>query len=525
MDDFEYEKNKQKKPEEIKKFGWSEPIFVGIILLCLICEFELLSKSNEKTDSNNSNRLEVSGMLRRGVKRYFDISDIRRMRGFTLTASDPFTLNNGGGNVTFRGVDLKDLLAEAQPATQTPKIVLVGGDDYHAVVRKEDFLKYKIMICFEENGASLNMHKGPLRVVVDAETEDFNERKRLYAFWVCGLKRILIGEQPSDNRTKLIVWTSIPGFITAQIEGDFEQRFPEIDLNIEIKKAAYLHNQVLAWIASGTPMPADAILFSEPSDAERLKFAGFLRRYYPKDCEKIPLIYRDPDGYYTGVRIVNIGLACNANYPPPKDLNELLDGDYKQKIGWVRSKHVGVYLLASIVNQDELGWTFIRKFLENTERENIFDSYGDSTEQVALGKLRASFSLDYLAYNLLKANPGLPLIFTQPMNCRISICSPIVIASNTAKPREIEILVDDLVSQSFQAFLAKVGIAPIRSDIPIEEVTKAVWNTAGGTYAGLREESLTGISPAAVDHRYIAANSEGLRKNFEEIESLVYEEK
>ena len=520
-------------------------LIIAVFCLAIIFMSHSIQTTEEKDDPE---KLTVLGMLRTGSQRVFDFSSLLAFPSREYVATDPFFLDRSGAAKKFQGFLLKDLVDESRPVTQNPKIVLVGADGFHAVVRDEDFQSCVILVAYLENGSPIGMERGPFRVIVDPGSADNEKRKQLMGICVWNLRKVLIGEQPPANRSALKLWTSLPSYITEQIEGEFENRHPEIDLVVENHGASEMHDQVASWIASQTALPADVILFSEPSDAERLKISGRLHRFFPKYAETIPPFYRDPDGYYFGLRVVNIGLALNTNYPPPASLTDLLLPVYAGKTGWVSSKQIGIYLLSSIINQDDLGWDFIRNLLISIPKENLFSSFGDCSDSVASGKLAAGFTLDYLVSNMLRANPDLSLTFTQPRDCQVSVFSPVVISSGTGKLAEAEMLVNDLFSDDMQRSLIKNGFTPTRADLranaaavaseplPLASAQGSVSGgplplaSAQGSVSGgpLPLESAQGSvsgGPLPLDHRYISANRDNLRKIYDELEELVYEEK
>lgn len=455
---------------------------------------------NASGELNDPEKLTVFGLLRTGGSRSFGLDEIKKLKTFSFNTTNMFSMKKGGKGRRYEVVALQDLISECMPAIVPQSILLVGADGYRAEVAQKDITDRKICVAFHEDGQLIGSEKGPFRIVVDGSSLSEDERKRLDAVWVWSCQKIYLGKQPTSNRETIELWTPIPNVIMAQIEATFEKHHPEIDLEVKIMGATTLNllvNDILAGNATSTP---DMIWLSEPSDAERLKMAGFLERYFPKNVEKISPFLKDPDGYYTGVRVLRLGLACNSNFPLPTDMSDLLRDEYKGKIGWVKPGQIGTYLLAALTGNDELGWNFVRQIFESTPKKNVFQSFGDSCDNVAAGKLAIGISLDYLVFNWTRANPDLPIVFIQPPQLAVSLASPIAIFRNSTRFKKCSEFVDELLGDELQLVLQKNGFTPTR-------ILK-------------QNQTVPTIEP--VDHQYIAVNAPVLRALYDELEGQIY---
>ncbi|MFZ2961208.1 MAG: extracellular solute-binding protein [Candidatus Ozemobacteraceae bacterium] len=465
----------------------------------------------------------IYGFFRSGSSKSFLVDDFENLPKVSFSTADKMYSKKGGEARSFVGVLIQNLIKECQPTMANSMISLVGADGYRVTAQKEDWQKNRIYVCYKEEGELIGREKGPFRVVL-VKAEPTVDSKKLDTFGVRNLRKIILGSQPSLNKRSIELWTPIPEGIMNQIKTDYERNFPEMNLNIQVKGANILHKWATEYIASPAQHAPDMIWFSDPSDPGRLKIAGRLESYYPKNAEKVASIYRDPDGYYTGIRILNIGLVCNTNYRIPEKLSDLLNDEYKGKIGWVQPRQIGTYLLAGVTSNEDLGWDFIRGVLQNTSPENVFKTFGNCCDQVAKGKLAVGITLDYLVRNLIRANPDIPIVFVQPSQMAISVASPIVIIKKATDMTDSETFVDYMLSDEVQLLLVKNGFTITKNDSSSSNSIKSTPSYISIS-SGSQQLPLFQSSPVLMDHRYISVNAPILQRCYRELESQVYGKK
>jgi len=125
---------------------------------------------------------------------------------------------------------------------------------------------------------------------------------------------------------KIIIYTSVPLKITQEIEKEFEAKNPKIDLEILREGTNEIVKRINHEAEVGT-LGSDIIWVADFSAAEELKEKGFFQQYVSREVKKIIPIFVDPEGYYTGSRLLNMVLVYNTDIikEPLESYHDLLN--------------------------------------------------------------------------------------------------------------------------------------------------------------------------------------------------------
>ena len=113
--------------------------------------------------------LEITGRVRRPLRlRYEDLLKrpaVERM--VTLTCIDNVVAGELISNAVWKGVNLNDLLEEAQPLPSAVDVAMHGADAYSDGIPLDRALHYDVLLAYQMNGETLPQRNGfPLRAVV-----------------------------------------------------------------------------------------------------------------------------------------------------------------------------------------------------------------------------------------------------------------------------------------------------------------------------------------------------------------------
>lgn len=132
-------------------------------------DFYIVQYSGPETINVKNWSLKITGRVKKPLSlTYEDILErpsIERM--VTLTCIDNEVAGDLIGNALWKGIELKDLLAEAEPQTAVVDVVFYGADDYSDSITFERATQYDVFLAYEMNGEALDKNHGfPLRVIV-----------------------------------------------------------------------------------------------------------------------------------------------------------------------------------------------------------------------------------------------------------------------------------------------------------------------------------------------------------------------
>lgn len=281
------------------------------------------------------------------------------------------------------------------------------------------------------------------------------------------------GPQPASG--EVVLYTSMPEEIVAQLEGVFEGAFPDFQGNVWIQpgaddaggitldvvrgRTADIEELIAGEVADGG-IRADVIWLAEPSPYERYKDAGLLAPYAPPPDAPILAAFLDPDGYYVAGRIISMALAWNLDKHPEAlaDWPDLLEASAAA----FPAPESG----AARATIRALMQTYGTEFFAVLQRRGgvSVPSNGDASEGLARGDFDAVAVLDYMV-RLARAD-GAAVDYAYPASGTVVIPSPLAITSSAANPEAAEVFVDYVLSQTGQEIVVKLGsFYPSRSDV------------------------------------------------------------
>jgi len=132
-------------------------------------DFYIVQYSGPQTVNVNAWSLKITGKVKKPLSlTYEDIlkrPPVERM--VTLTCIDNEVAGDLIGNAVWKGIELKDLLAEAEPHSSVIDVAFYGADDYSDSITFERATQYDVLLAYEMNGKPLDKNHGfPLRAIV-----------------------------------------------------------------------------------------------------------------------------------------------------------------------------------------------------------------------------------------------------------------------------------------------------------------------------------------------------------------------
>ncbi len=156
---------------------------------------------------------------------------------------------------------------------------------------------------------------------------------------------------------------------------------------------------------------------------------GMLESYKPKNWEKIPANFKDPEGYWTAIDlyaaafVINDKVLASKNLPRPKGWNDLLNPAYKGKLIMPNpaSSGTGFLQIASLLVimdpdyknkpvEENKAWDFLKKLDENMGQ--YIKSGSKPAKLTAAGEYAIGCSFAYVYTSLKKK--GFPVSMVLP---------------------------------------------------------------------------------------------------------------
>lgn len=249
------------------------------------------------------------------------------------------------------------------------------------------------------------------------------------------------------------------------IKEAFTKKYPDIKMEYYFAGTSKVITKIATEAQSGQ-LGADVIWVGDPADYVSFRNQDILESYVSPEAAAIDPAYVDPDGYYTGARLINMGIAYNNQLvtpeEAPKTWKDLLDPKWNDQIVMTDPGSSGTskYWRNAIMTHPDYGQEFIQQLKDNGA---YLESGTTATHnQLAASAYKVGVCLDYVTANL--ANEGSPITFVFPEDT-VSIFSPIGLVKDAKNKENAKILYDFILSKEGQEVLVANNLISVRNDI------------------------------------------------------------
>lgn len=276
----------------------------------------------------------------------------------------------------------------------------------------------------------------------------------------------------SDSKKRLVVLTSYPEEVFSHFEAAFEQKYPDINIDIlwqrpRDKVLSYLqqHNGVDVYWAPSRHN------FSVLGKAGLFQKLTIDRSELPNQIGHFQLA--DPTGYYLATEVAGFGFIINPDYltqhqlPTPHDWTDLTNPIYIGHIVFPIPSKVGfapaiIDLLLQVYGWQG-GWALLSEIVNNSTLMDF--SKGETIiDRVANGHSGIGLTIDFFAASKIASDNKLQFIYP-----KLTAYSPayVAILADTTAPKEAQQFVEFLVSEEGQTILFDPDIRklPVRPSI------------------------------------------------------------
>lgn len=301
---------------------------------------------------------------------------------------------------------------------------------------------------------------------------------------------------------KVMMYSSMQEDQLVAIKKGFEAKYPKIVMDYYFAGTGRVITKIATEHQAGQ-VAADIIWVGDPSDYLSFKKEGILEKYSSPEAKAIDAKFIDKDGFYTGARMMNMGIGYNSGLVTPEDApkswNDLLDPKWEGQIVMTDPSSAGTtkYFVAALLASPEYGEEFFKKLRANgCELESGTTA---THNQVAASAYQVGIMLDYVSHNLMAQ--GSPIGFTYLPKDLISIFSPIGLVKGSANQENGKLLYDFILSKEGQEILIANNLLSVRNDIKQEGV----------------DVDAIAKSAMTVDLESLAANSDKILNTFDNI--------
>ncbi|MBD3609606.1 MAG: ABC transporter substrate-binding protein [Gammaproteobacteria bacterium] len=271
-----------------------------------------------------------------------------------------------------------------------------------------------------------------------------------------------------EEKDVVRLYTSVPLSAMKEIKRVFEKAHPSVSLSIHRAGTSKLMKQ-LDQEAQAGEMAADVIWVADFSNAEYLKRKGLLQPYQSEQLKGVFPLFKDPEHYYVGSRLLNMVIVYNSNAVSklPRSYRDLLAPQWQGRVGLVNPATSGssLYTIGTLLQHPQYGEKYVHQLLNN--HAVLVAKNNKLVEKVASGELCMGIAIDFVARNFRTENPQLSISYIYPRNGTVVVPSPIAITRDAKNVKAAQKLVDWVISKEGQTMLSKtLGMVSVRSDVP-----------------------------------------------------------
>lgn len=268
------------------------------------------------------------------------------------------------------------------------------------------------------------------------------------------------GGEAGGPSGEIVLYTSEPQENADETVAAFKERHPEVDVRVFRSGTGELLAKMETEEEAGG-VQADVLLAADAPTFERLKERDLFARYTPQGSEEMAEEFRDPDGFYTGTRLIStiIGYNTDQVQEPPRSWRDLTSEEYRGGIGMPSPDYSGAaaYNTALWYSRPELGAPFVEGLVAN--EPTVVEGNGQVQQGLANGQFAVGIIIDYMVRDLEKQ--GSPVSGVFPEEGVPVITEPVAIFESSENKEAAQTFADFLISPEGQELAARQNYVPI----------------------------------------------------------------
>lgn len=263
--------------------------------------------------------------------------------------------------------------------------------------------------------------------------------------------------------SKVLLYTSVPLELATSFADQFMKTNKGVKVEVFRAGSTDVVNKIWAESEAGG-VRADVIWLADAAAYYTFKDKGLLYAYKSPEAALVPAGIKDPDGYFTGARMINMVIGVNTSIvksgSEPKTWDDLLKFGLRAAMADPLYSGSNFTVAAAFVQKDK-GWGWYEKARKSGIQ--VLRGNSDVSRGLAAGEFAVCMVLDYMIYELQKS--GAPVGFVWPTDGAVSIPSPVAITAGSRNIEGAKAFVDFTLSKKGQELLVKDGVIPVRPDV------------------------------------------------------------
>ncbi|WP_199624205.1 ABC transporter substrate-binding protein [Paenibacillus alkalitolerans] len=272
---------------------------------------------------------------------------------------------------------------------------------------------------------------------------------------------------------KLSFYTSQPEEDATKLVEAFNKKHPDVQVATFRSGTEEVIAKVLAEKEAGG-VQADVLLVADAVTFEGLKKQDLLLSYKSPELDKIPESMVDPDGMYSGTKVISTALAVNTEKVKsmPDSWSVLASAENKDAGIMPSPLYSGAaaYNVGVFTRTDGFGWDFLDGMKANNM--SVVKGNGAVMKAVASGEKSYGMVVDFMVVR--EKAKGSPVELVYPSEGVPVITEPVGIMKDAKNMEAAKAFVDFVLSEEGQKVAAEIGYTPVREGVQAPEGLKNV---------------------------------------------------
>jgi iron(III) transport system substrate-binding protein len=284
----------------------------------------------------------------------------------------------------------------------------------------------------------------------------------LFLIWfLVGNKEI--AEPEVSEKRKLVLYSSMQENQLDLIKREFEDTFPDIELNYFHAGSGKIFTKIAAEMQSDS-LEADLLWVADSQSYDKLIAENMIEPYESIYCGDIPRQFQDPHHFVTPTRLMVMVFAYNTHLLE-KSMIPRTWADLPSFEGLLLSDPVSsgssLTFLEMLAENPSFGWPYLEKLKEGGAQ--LCSGSGATAYQVGTGKALLAVIPDNVA--LMAKQLGQSIDFVYPQDATLAWASPLALLSKGKHRKEAKMFIDFMLSDEGQKILYTTGVSPIRGPL------------------------------------------------------------
>src|SRR5262245_11759165 len=272
--------------------------------------------------------------------------------------------------------------------------------------------------------------------------------------------------EPRKKEGKVVLYTMMNAKDNDVMSRSFEKKYPDIIVEGYRGGPEALVNKVLTEARAGA-LKTD-VIFGGASELQIFKKNGLLAPYFSAETKGIPEDFRDSEGYWTTVHLLEMVTAYNTNQVRPGDLpktyEDLLKPEFKGKMMMEPFDYAWFATMQKFWGRDKT-----TEFCRRLAAQNIRFLAGHTNIANLVAAGESSLGVNIFAYRVSTLRKDGATINWVPLNPVVTMLESVALSGRASNPKGAELLIDFMLSVEGQNLIKSFGRTPVKAGVEIPD--------------------------------------------------------